>query len=116
MPSNNLMYEKNNNMQSFTPRMTPMSEIERGIFQRNQFPPAPPAHHQHNIQQFFQNFSGNQQQLRLDAYNLAIEQQRMQETFAYPTREQLHQHTSEILRNAILRNREQQYHDENHQQ
>lgn len=68
-----------------------------------------------NVPQFFHNLANN--------WGVRLSNQQQQQNtgnfdgFSLPTQEQLQQHTSEIMKNAMLRKqRDQQYHDENNHQ
>lgn len=103
-----------------------MSEIENRMMQQqnlngmNQFRPPPKA-----VPNLFQNMANNMgipasEHQTNTGNNLGYPQQMNlgvpplnRDGFQAPTQEQLQQFTSQIMRNAILRKNQQQYHDEN---
>lgn len=113
------MQHANNRPNPPPPNMQLMSEVEQGMIQSSQGPTSLPnsGYSSEEIQQFFQNFPG----FPTYATNVQQQQPPMQQTteLTSPIRmnnEQLQLYTSEILRQAILRNRENNpelYHDKN---
>jgi len=118
------LMEHNNSPKNLPSNTMYMSEVESRMKQHqsmgiaNQQLPPPTA-----VPQFFQNLANNwgvrvnENPTNAYQYNAAPppplpQQQVMYDGYKMPTQEQLHQFTSEIMRNAIIR-KNQQYHDEN---
>lgn len=92
-----LMQQQINN-RMMPPSMRLMSEVEQGLIQNQKASVENPSN---NIKQFFQNFSA--------APSFAMNSRQSTMT-GLPTREQLEQHTSEIMRNAIIRRKSFEHH------
>lgn len=87
-----------------------MNDVEQAMKQRQQM--GPNNHSSQSVPQFFQNAANNFDLRNNQHLETSQANYRLQANI--PTQEQLQQHTSEIMRNAILR-KNQQNHDEKFQ-
>lgn len=116
------LMEHNNSPKNLPSNTMYMSEVESRMKQHQSMVAnqqlAPPT----AVPQFFQNLANNWgvrvNENPANAYQYNVPpppQQVLYDGYKMPTQEQLHQFTSEIMRNAIIR-KNQQYHDENNYQ